>query len=274
VRRDELAGLRFETAAGLRLAVGDVARFEAVEGAREIYRRDQRRVALVTARIAPGVDYPEALAAARAAVANAELVPGLAARLSGEEEERQRTFRELGWAAGLALLLVLMVLAGTFESLLHPLTVLAAVPLSLVGVAATLLPAGRPVGVMAALGLIVLAGVAVNDAILLVAAAGQLRADGMGVKPALARAAAIRLRPILMTSGTTVLALLPLALGAGEAAELRSPLALTLIGGVTASTVISLTVTPCLYLVVERLRELSAFSGQRSASPTRPGGDA
>jgi HAE1 family hydrophobic/amphiphilic exporter-1 len=254
VRRDELGGLRFETAAGLRLSLGDVARFEPAEGAREIYRRNQRRVALVTARIAPSFDYPEALAGARAAVVATELRPGLVARLSGEEEERERTFRELGWAAGLALLLVLMVLAGTFESLLHPLTVLAAVPLSLVGVAAMLLPAGRPVGVMAALGLIVLAGVAVNDAILLVTAARHLRGEGMALKPALARAAGLRLRPILMTSGTTVLALLPLAFGAGEAAELRAPLALTLIGGVTASTVISLTVTPCLYLVLEKLR--------------------
>jgi HAE1 family hydrophobic/amphiphilic exporter-1 len=102
--------------------------------------------------------------------------------------------------------------------------------------------------------MIVLAGVAVNDAILLVDAARRQIADGLPVVDALARAAAIRLRPILMTSCTTILALLPLAVGAGEAARLRSPLALTIIGGLLASTVCSLLVIPALYLLLERLR--------------------
>jgi HAE1 family hydrophobic/amphiphilic exporter-1 len=107
---------------------------------------------------------------------------------------------------------------------------------------------------MAMLGLIVLAGVAVNDAILLAAAARRLIAEGVERRRALARAAGIRLRPIVMTTLTTVLALLPLAVGTGEAAALRSPMALTIIGGLLASTVGSLTVLPCLYLLVERLR--------------------
>jgi HAE1 family hydrophobic/amphiphilic exporter-1 len=154
-----------------------------------------------------------------------------------------------------------MVLAGTFESLLHPLTVVASVPLALVGVAAILLPAGRPIGVMEMLGMIVLAGVAVNDAILLVDAARRLMSSGMARRAALARAAAIRLRPILMTTATTVLALLPLALGTGEAARLRSPMARTIIGGILASTAASLLVIPCLYLLLDRLRP-----GKRRAS--------
>jgi HAE1 family hydrophobic/amphiphilic exporter-1 len=146
-----------------------------------------------------------------------------------------------------------MVLAGTFESLVHPFTVLAAVPLSLVGVAAVLVPVGKPIGVMAVLGLIVLAGVAVNDAILLVQAARDLTRDGMERRRALARAASIRLRPILMTTATTALAMLPLALGGGEAAQLRAPLALTIIGGIVASTAASLFVIPCVYDVVDRV---------------------
>jgi HAE1 family hydrophobic/amphiphilic exporter-1 len=253
VRGRDLERLVFTTAEGRRLAVGDVARLAAAEGAREIFRRDQRRVALVTARIAPGTEYPRAMAAATDAVDGADLVPGLRARLVGEEEERERTFTELRWAGLLALLLVFMVLAGTFESLLHPITVLAAVPLASVGVAAALVPAGRPVGVMAMLGLIVLAGVAVNDAILLVATARRLIAGGMERTAALARAAALRLRPIVMTTATTVLALLPLAIGGGEAAQLRTPLALTVIGGIVASTLASLFVIPCLYLALDRL---------------------
>jgi HAE1 family hydrophobic/amphiphilic exporter-1 len=107
---------------------------------------------------------------------------------------------------------------------------------------------------MELLGMIVLAGVAVNDAILLIDAARKLIADGAPRRAALARAAGIRLRPILMTTATTVLALLPLAVGAGEAAKLRSPLAWTIIGGIVASTVGSLYVIPCLYLLVEKLR--------------------
>jgi HAE1 family hydrophobic/amphiphilic exporter-1 len=103
------------------------------------------------------------------------------------------------------------------------------------------------------LGLIVLSGIAVNDAILLVQAARQLMAEGMERKKALARAASIRLRPIIMTSATTVLALLPLAIGIGEAAQLRAPLALTIIGGLITSTLSSLLVIPCLYLLLDRL---------------------
>jgi HAE1 family hydrophobic/amphiphilic exporter-1 len=252
--RDDLARLPLTSPSGARLTVGDIARFVPEAGAREIFRRDQRRVARVTARIAPGNTYPKALAEAAEAIETTDLPGGLHARLAGEEEERVRTFRELRLAGIMALILVFMVLAGTFESLIHPLTVLSAVPVALIGVAAALGPMGNPVGVMAVVGLIVLSGVAVNDAILLISTARRLIDSGMRRKEALARAAGIRLRPILMTTATTVLALLPLAIGTGESAQLRAPLALTIIGGIIASTVGSLLVTPCLYLVLDRLR--------------------
>ena len=250
-RRIDLKRLPFTTDSGQRLAVGDVAHFEPVEGALEIFRRDQRRIARVTARIVSGVEYPAAREAVETALLGIELSPGSRIQLSGEEEERKQTFSELRWAAVIALLLVFMVLAGTFESLVHPVTVLASFPLALVGVAIALLPGGRPIGVMSFIGLIVLAGIAVNDAILLVQTARQLMAEGLKRKTALARAASIRFRPIVMTTATTVLALLPLAIGAGEAAQLRSPLALTIIGGIIASTCFSLLVIPCLYLVLD-----------------------
>ncbi len=253
-RPEELAGLRFTSNDGADLVLGQVARFVPTEGAREVFRRDQRRVAQVTARIAEGGDYPRAIAAAGDAISGADLPPGLTARLAGEEEERQRATSELRLAGILAVVLVLMVLAGTFESLLQPLTVLFAIPLALVGVAATLGPIGRPVGVMALLGLIVLAGVAVNDAVLLIATARRLIAAGIERRAALARAAAIRLRPILMTTLTTVLVLLPLAAGTGAAAELRGPMAWTIIGGIVTSTVGSLLVLPCLYLILDSLK--------------------
>ena len=254
IRRAELAALPLAPAGGARVTLGEVARLVPVEGAREVFRRDQRRVARITARVAPGSDYAKATAGARAAVEGADLPPGLAARVAGDEDEREGTFRDLALAGALALVLIFMVLAGTFESLIHPLTVMAAVPMALVGVAILLVPAGAPIGVIAMIGLIVMAGVAVNDAILLVDAARTLAADGMPLSAALARAAGIRLRPILMTSGTTILGLLPLAIGGSEAARLRAPMALTVIGGMAAALVGSLIVTPCLYLVLERLR--------------------
>lgn len=259
-RLEDLKSLTFTTENGERLAVGDLARFEPVEGASEIFRRNQHRVARVTARINSDASYPRARAAVEAALNGIDVGPGLTMQLSGEEEERKETFSELKWAGMIALLLVFMVLAGTFESMVHPITVLAAVPLALVGVAIALVPGGRPIGVMSMIGIIVLAGIAVNDAILLVQTARHLMAEGLERRLALARAASIRLRPILMTTLTTVLALLPLALGTGDAAQLRSPLALTIIGGIIASTVFSLLVIPCLYLLLDHLRP-----GQRAS---------
>jgi HAE1 family hydrophobic/amphiphilic exporter-1 len=251
---EALLSLPFQTSGGQRLTVGDIANVEEVAGAREIFRRDQRRIAQVTALVSPDVEAPAARAAVDAALAATELPPGLRAELAGEEAERVQTTAELEWAALLALVLVFMVLAGSFESLLHPVTVLAAIPLSLVGVAAALVPSGEPIGVMAMIGLVVLAGVAVNDAILLAEAARRFGAEGMETRRALARAASLRLRPIVMTTATTVLALVPLAIGSGEAAQLRSPMAMTVIGGLVASTLASLFVIPCLYLAIERLR--------------------
>ena len=251
--RDDIGSIIFQTNSGRKVAISEVARFVEVEGAREIFRQDQRRTALVTAQIADGSNHPNAVRAVNDALADISLPAGLQIRLRGEEAERARTFAELQLAAVLALVLVFMVLAGSFESLIHPLTVLAAIPLGLIGVAVALVPTGQPVGVMAMLGLIVLAGVAVNDAVLLLATARRLMGEGRSRTDALAEAAGIRLRPIIMTTLTTVLVLLPLAFGAGEGAELRIPMAITIIGGITASTLGSLFVLPSLYLLLDRL---------------------
>ena len=250
----DLESIPFTTPGGERLTVGDIVDFKEVSGPLEVFRKNQKRVARVTAMISQGVDYPAARSAAETAINNMDLVPGLSMRLTGEEEERAQTFMELEWAGIVAMILVFMVLAGTFESLLHPFTVLSSIPFALAGVAAVLIPGERPVGIMEFLGIIVLSGIAVNDAILMVQTARHLINDGVERKTALARAAAIRLRPIIMTSATTVLALLPLAVGIGEAAQLRAPLARTIIGGVIASTLASLFVIPCLYLILDYLR--------------------
>ena len=250
-RREDLGEVVFRNADGRLTAIGQVATFAEAEGAREVFRRDQRRTAEVTAQIAEGVSKPQAVAAVQATLDALPLPPGTRSALRGEEEQRALTFAELQLAGVLALVLVFMVLAGTFESLVHPVTVLSAIPLALIGVAAALVWTGQPIGVMAMLGMIVLAGIAVNDAVLLITTARQQMAAGSERIRALATAAGIRLRPIAMTTLTTALALIPLVLAGGEGASLRAPMALTIIGGILASTVGSLLVLPCIYLLID-----------------------
>ncbi|MCY3818674.1 MAG: efflux RND transporter permease subunit [Gammaproteobacteria bacterium] len=253
-RREDLSDVLFRAPDGRLAAVGQVATFAEVEGAREVFRRDQRRTAEVTAQIAEGVPKPAAVAAVETALDGLPLPPGTRSALRGEEEQRARTFSELRLAGVLALVLVFMVLAGTFESLVHPVTVLSSIPLALIGVAGALAWTGQPIGVMAMLGLIVLAGIAVNDAVLLIATARRQMDAGRDRVDALAAAAGIRLRPIAMTTLTTALALVPLVLAGGEGASLRAPMALTIIGGILASTIGSLLVLPCVYLLIDRMR--------------------
>ena len=269
-RREDLANVEFRTPSGRQVALGEVATFSYAEGAREVFRRDQRRTAQVTAHLSDGFNQAAAVAAVEAVLRDVPLPPGLRARLRGQEEERERTFGELQLAGWLALALVLMVLAGTFESLLQPLTVLAAIPLALIGVAVVLVPGGQPIGVMAMLGFIVLAGVAVNDAVLLITTARQLMDEGRDPVDALATAAGIRLRPILMTTLTTALALTPLVFGTGEGSQLRAPMALTIIGGIIASTLGSLLVLPCLYLLLERLSPRARRTPATTVAPASP----
>ena len=253
-RREDLSDVLFRTPGGRLAALGQVATFAEAEGAREVFRRDQRRTGEVTAQIAEGISKPAAVAAVETALEDVPLPPGTRSALRGEEEQRARTFAELRLAGVLALVLVFMVLAGTFESLVHPVTVLSSIPLALIGVAGALAWTGQPIGVMAMLGLIVLAGIAVNDAVLLIATARRQMDAGQDRVAALAAAAGIRLRPIAMTTLTTALALVPLVLAGGEGASLRAPMALTIIGGILASTIGSLLVLPCVYLLIDRMR--------------------
>ena len=255
--RETLEQIIFRSNRGQKITVGEIASFQEVAGAREIFRRDQRRTATVTAEISELVEYPLALVAVKKALED-PLLPGINAQLRGEETERVRTINELKLAGALALILVLMVLAGSFESFIHPITVLSAIPLSLIGVAVVLFPTGSPIGVMAIMGLIVLAGVAVNDAVLLLATARQLMSKGEDRIDALVSAAGIRLRPIIMTTLTTVMVLLPLVFGTGEGASLRAPMAITIIGGIIASTIGSLLVLPCIYLLLDRVKQRQA----------------
>jgi HAE1 family hydrophobic/amphiphilic exporter-1 len=162
------------------------------------------------------------------------------------------SFRSLQLALLLALFLVYLVMASQFESLLHPFVIMFTIPLALIGAVFALAITGSTISVVVFIGLILLAGIVVNNAIVLIDFINQLRERGMEKLAAIVEAGRSRLRPIMMTTLTTVLGLLPLALGFGEGAEVRAPMAITVIGGLTVSTLLTLVVIPVMYAVMDR----------------------
>ena len=236
-----------EGAPPIRLA--SLGRLEEGLGPVEIRHVGGERAVLVTARTS-GVDLGRASESVDRAVLTAPLVPTSSARLSGQNEEMRDSLASLGTALALAILLVTMVLASTFESLRLPFVVILTVPLGLIGAVGALWALGWPVGVLALIGGILLSGIVVNNGIIFVARILQLRARGLDRDEASRVAGLERLRPILITTTTTVLGLLPLAIGVGAGAELRRPLAVTVVGGLLVATFLTLTVIPCGYRLV------------------------
>jgi HAE1 family hydrophobic/amphiphilic exporter-1 len=176
---------------------------------------------------------------------------GYSIHYGGEQEQLTESFNDLKLALILGVILVYMIMASQFESLVHPFTIMFTVPLAFTGGFLGLLIVGKPLSVPAFLGFIMLAGIVVNNGIVLVDYINKLRADGMRREQSVIRAGTTRLRPILMTSLTTILGLLPLALGIGEGTELQVPLAITVIGGLTLSTVLTLVVVPVIYTIID-----------------------
>jgi HAE1 family hydrophobic/amphiphilic exporter-1 len=183
------------------------------------------------------------------------LPAGVSAFLSGQEEEMSRSLRSLLMAMGLAIFLVYLVLASQFESFLHPFVIIFSLPLGAIGVIGALALTGRTINVVAMIGAVMLAGIVVNNAIVLIDAVNQRRRSGMARTAALVDAATNRLRPILMTSATTILGLTPMALGLGAGAELRAPLAITVIGGLSVATLLTLFIIPVIYTYLDRSKE-------------------
>jgi len=232
-----------------------------------IERIDQQRTVRVNAS-PDGVDLGTAVAAMRAAAAQYPLPQGVTLFFGGEYEEQQKAFREMLMVFALAVCLVYIVMAAQFESLLHPFIVMFSVPFALVGVVLALILTDTPLTTQAFMGLIMLGGIVVNNAIVLVTYINLLRERGVPLDEAVVRGASTRLRPIAMTTVTTVLGLVPLALKLGEGSEMQSPLAMTVIGGLLVSTLVTLLLIPTLYHWVSRL------TGPRpAAQPSRqPGG--
>lgn len=223
---------------------------------KEIFRRNQTRIGKVTAQIEKGVALDKVAAEIREAVSTIELQNNYRIQVTGEEEKRQESMNNLSFALLLSIVLVYMVLASQFESLIHPFTILLTIPLALVGTVITFFVLGKTINIMAIIGIIILVGIAVNNSIILVDRINQLMRDGLDRKMAIIQAGQQRIRPIIMTSLTTILALLPLTIGFGESASLRSPMALAVIGGLVTSTLLTLVVIPCVFDVLDRFREV------------------
>jgi HAE1 family hydrophobic/amphiphilic exporter-1 len=228
-----------------------IATVGVARGPSEVRRVAQARVALITANVAYG-DLGTAAAEARAIIARTPMPPGVAAIVSGQNEEMQASFQSMQFALVLAVFLVYLVMAAEFESLVHPFVIMFTIPLALVGAVLALFVTGTTLNVVALIGVIMLAGIVVNNAILLVDKINQLRAAGVERTQAILEAGRARLRPILMTTLTNILGLLPMAIGIGEGAEVRAPMAITVIGGLSVSTLLTLVVIPVVYSLLDR----------------------
>ncbi|MDX1394606.1 MAG: efflux RND transporter permease subunit [Gemmatimonadota bacterium] len=243
----------------------------------EIRREDQNRTIQVLADVTSG-GLAAAVATVEPIVAEVARPALTTIRVGGENEEMRESFRSLVFAFGLALALVYLIMAAQFESLIQPVVVLTAVPLAAFGAVAALWVAGDGVNVMSGIGFVILIGIVVNDAIVKVDFINQRRRAGLDKRDAILEAGRLRLRPIIMTTITTVVGLLPLALGIGAGADLRAPLAVAVIGGLISATFLTLIVVPVVYsLMVEPRLSVAPASGEAGSSrggppgsPTRP----
>lgn len=228
-----------------------IAEVKVTNGPGEIRRIAQQRVAIISANLNYG-DLGEAATDVQSIIDETTMPTGIFARVAGQNEEMSNSFQSLLFALGLAIFLVYLVMASQFESLLHPFIILFTIPLALVGAVLALYITGTTISVVVFIGLILLAGIVVNNAIVLIDLINQLRERGMDKYEAIMEGGKSRLRPILMTTLTTTLGLLPLAIGFGDGAELRAPMGITVIGGLLVSTLLTLVVIPVMYSIMDR----------------------
>ncbi|MEX1312502.1 MAG: efflux RND transporter permease subunit [Candidatus Sulfomarinibacteraceae bacterium] len=237
------------------IPLGAVADVTLAEGPSEVRRIDGRRVAMLSANLGVG-SLGGAVAALEEALATEIDWPAeMTFFITGQNEEWERSRSSLLLALSLSIFLVYVIMAAQFESLVQPLIIMLTIPLAFFGTVLTLKALGISLSVVVFLGMIMLAGIVVNNAIVLVDYINRLKRRGMDRVEAVVTAGAVRLRPILMTTATTVLGLLPMALGLGDGAEIRTPMAIAVISGLIASTALTLLIIPALYAVVDGFRD-------------------
>jgi HAE1 family hydrophobic/amphiphilic exporter-1 len=238
-------------------------------GPSEIHRADQTRVAVVSSNLR-GIDLGTAVQEVRDLVQKNPLGADIRLGFGGQSEELDSSIRSLLFAFGLALFLVYLVMASQFESLLHPFVIMFSVPLAIVGAVGALWLSGSPISVVVFIGLILLVGIVVKNAIVLIDKVNQLREEGVGKREAICRGAESRLRPIAMTTLCTLFGFAPLAFFGGDGAEVRAPMAITVIGGLAVSTLLTLVVIPIVYNLLDR-RSDANYLARRDAARAAQG---
>jgi HAE1 family hydrophobic/amphiphilic exporter-1 len=269
---DEIRHLIINPESAQPIPLSAVADVTLATGPAEIRRTRQERVAIVSANLASG-DLGSAVTELQHIVDGIQVPAGIAINVSGQSEEMNSSFKSLQFTLLLAVFLVYLVMASQFESLLHPFVILLTIPLALVGAVWAMFLTGTTVNVVAYIGVIMLAGIVVNQSIVLIDAVNQFRARGLEKHAAIIEAGRVRLRPILITKLTTVLGLMPMALGLGEGAEIRQPMAITVIGGVAISGFFTLLVIPVVYSLLDRKRftQASPEATAPLATPAKQG---
>lgn len=250
----DLENISIRTGDGQVLPVSSVVTRSKGRGATDISRINSQRVSYITANLESGVALGEAVEKIQDKLSDYELPPDFNIVYSGEYEEQQEAAADFQLSIVMALILIYMVMAGQFERFFDPLIVMFSVPLALIGVVPTLLLTGTTINMQSLMGIIMLIGIVVNNAIVLIDYINLMRRDrGMSVREAVLVSGRLRLRPILMTTLTTILGLLPLSFGFGTGAEIQASLARVVIGGLAASTLVTLVFIPVVYVSMEKL---------------------
>lgn len=252
------------TAGSVKVPLSELAAIKTIVSPREITRRNQSRTCYIYAMVNGKMAFDQVIKEAESSLKSITLPTDYKLEFTGEELKRKESMSNLSFALILSLILVFMVLAAQFESIIQPFVIMLTIPLAGVGTVLTFLIFGQTLNMMAYIGIIMLGGIAVNNAIILIDRINQLREAGMNKKEAIVLAGSQRIRPILMTSLTTILALLPLTIGLGDSASLRAPMALAVIGGLVSSTLLTLVVIPCVYWVFDSFSDL--ITGRKKLS--------
>jgi HAE1 family hydrophobic/amphiphilic exporter-1 len=232
-----------------------VATISRGEGPIRITRENQSRMISVTANIA-GRDLGSVVSDIKKRIAPIErsFPAGYFLEFGGQYEEMQEAFLIMIGAFLLATLLVYMIMASQFESFKYPLIIMFTIPLALIGVVLALLIAGKPINLPVLIGFVMLGGIAVNNGIVMVDYINQLKRKGLEKKEAILQACAVRLRPVLITAFTTILGMLPMALSTSAGAEMRAPMAITVVGGLVTTTFLTLFIIPIIYSLFDRVK--------------------
>ncbi len=253
-KKSSLENLELALPAGGRIQLKDVADITEEQSSPTIFRENQSRFVSVGCGLS-GIDLSAAVSTIKNIIAETPIPSEYQVVIGGTAEDQQEAFFYLGLAFIAAILLVYMIMASQFESLVDPLIIMFTVPLSIIGVLIFLAITGTSFSVMALVGIVMLVGIAVNNGIVLVDYINQQREKGMELYEAIEFSCKARMRPVLMTALTTILGMVPLAVELGSGAETWSPLARAVIGGLTATTLLTLIVIPVLYIVFERAGE-------------------